>query len=656
MTSPRHYRERYRIGDLELDLGQVRVVRDGVELGLPPLSFRLLLELARIAPDVARPDELLDRVWAGVIVNEETLKQRVKLLRQALGESGRDPRYVRTVRATGYQLIPEVIAVPGDAVAGDSAVQRPGVAAKSPDGPSSSGGSWLRRALRPLGLGASVLTAVALVIALGVDLTTRPLPAADQPSPPAPPVSAPDSAEALYEVGRQHFVRRGPEALARARDAFRRAAERDPGYAPAWAGQSDAGLMLLLYGEADWEQTLRASGLLLERAEAAGGHRSVVDTSRGLLAWMQGDVLTAERLFTAAIDADGHNPLARLWLGTLHLQAGQPESAREHLTHARRLAPLDPVVLTNLGEAYMSLGEFDTGVVYLSLAAQAAPDLGLLAIRAVSWAWEYGELEVAQAWTRRAEDAGGDPHGVFAALRARTQLQAGDPDGARALMRKAGLDAGTGRLDSGPAWAVEAKRSAALRLAVADRRVDALRGLAELTGGPEIIEGWRHEVAEALYVTGDYPGMVALYGSSTDGALAELGPMDQAWQHVSLAVACERLGDVRQARAHADAASEALQAHGGREPRVSLLRARLAAVQGRETAVFSALQATVASGWVNVGALDNDPVFAHYRNRTKFVDLRAQLRRRQEELRQRMGASDADLRLAAAATNLRHHR
>ena len=101
MTSPRHYRERYRIGDLELDLGQVRVVRDGVELALPPLSFRLLLELARIAPDVARPDELLDRVWAGVVVNEETLKQRVKLLRQALGESGRDPRYVPTVRGTG---------------------------------------------------------------------------------------------------------------------------------------------------------------------------------------------------------------------------------------------------------------------------------------------------------------------------------------------------------------------------------------------------------------------------------------------------------------------------------------------------------------------------------------------------------------------------
>ncbi len=656
MTSQQHHRERYRIGDLELDLGRVRVVRNGIELALPPLSFRLLLELARISPDVARPDELLERVWAGVIVNEETLKQRVKLLRQALGESGRDPRYVRTVRGTGYQLIPPVTELTSherfqDDIEGDSRL----APAAWPAGTTNfSGTSWLRRALRPLGLGAAILTVAALVVAVGVDLTTRPLPAADHPSSPAPPVAAPGSAEALYKVGRQHFVRRDAASLARAQGAFRRAAELDPAYAPAWAGQSDAGLMLLLYGEADWERTLVASRSLLERAEAAGGHRAVIATSHGLLAWMEGDVSSAESLFEQAIGLDADHQLARLWLGMIRLREGRPESAREHLSHARRHAPLDPVVLTNLGEAYMSLGDFDTGIVHLSLAAQAAPDLGLLAVRAVAWAWEYGELEVAGEWIRRAETVGRDPHGALAALRARTQLQAGNPEAARAVMLEAGLDASGARLDTGPPWAVEAKRSAALRLAVADREIDALHGLADTGEHHEIIEGWRHEVADALYLTGDYPGMIGLYGSGFEDSGSELGPMGRAWLNVSLAVAFERLGRTGQARARADAAMIAAQAHGGREPRMSLLRARLAAIQGKEAAVFDELRATLASGWVDAGAIEDDPVFADYRSRAEFVELRATLLKRQEQARERLDDSGSHFKLAVAGAPAGH--
>jgi tetratricopeptide (TPR) repeat protein len=46
-------------------------------------------------------------------VNEETVTQRVRLLRQALGDDARQPRYIRTVRGRGYQLgaSPEFIAL-----------------------------------------------------------------------------------------------------------------------------------------------------------------------------------------------------------------------------------------------------------------------------------------------------------------------------------------------------------------------------------------------------------------------------------------------------------------------------------------------------------------------------------------------------------------
>ena len=61
--------------------------------------------------EVVEFDELIEAVWAPAVVGEETVTQRVKLLRQALGDDGRNPRYVRSIRGRGYQLCGPVVAV-----------------------------------------------------------------------------------------------------------------------------------------------------------------------------------------------------------------------------------------------------------------------------------------------------------------------------------------------------------------------------------------------------------------------------------------------------------------------------------------------------------------------------------------------------------------
>ena len=68
-------REVWSIGDLRLDVGQQRLWRGSDELTLPKLSFDLLLALARRAPDVVTYDELMDRVWPGLVVSPETIVQ-----------------------------------------------------------------------------------------------------------------------------------------------------------------------------------------------------------------------------------------------------------------------------------------------------------------------------------------------------------------------------------------------------------------------------------------------------------------------------------------------------------------------------------------------------------------------------------------------------
>ncbi len=95
----------YRLGDLLVLPGTQQLLRNGEEIPLPKLSFDLLLALIRAAPNTVTLDELMERVWPGLVVSPETVTQRVKLLRDALGDDSRAPRYIGLVRGRGYRLL-----------------------------------------------------------------------------------------------------------------------------------------------------------------------------------------------------------------------------------------------------------------------------------------------------------------------------------------------------------------------------------------------------------------------------------------------------------------------------------------------------------------------------------------------------------------------
>jgi serine/threonine-protein kinase len=96
--------ERYRVGDLVVDVGTASVLRNGLRQDLPPLSFTLLVSLLRRAPNTVRREELMSEVWPDAVVSDETLSQRVRLLRKTLGDDARKPRYVESVRGWGYRV------------------------------------------------------------------------------------------------------------------------------------------------------------------------------------------------------------------------------------------------------------------------------------------------------------------------------------------------------------------------------------------------------------------------------------------------------------------------------------------------------------------------------------------------------------------------
>ena len=93
-----------RIGDLEVDPDARTARLGGRSLELSRKEFELLWALARRGGAVATRRELFAEVWQGGPSGEKTVDVHLSWLRRKLGESGSEPRYLRTVRGVGLRL------------------------------------------------------------------------------------------------------------------------------------------------------------------------------------------------------------------------------------------------------------------------------------------------------------------------------------------------------------------------------------------------------------------------------------------------------------------------------------------------------------------------------------------------------------------------
>ena len=96
------------IGEWRVDPRADEIAANGRVIKLEPLRMRLLMALARRPGEVVLTNELLDSVWKGTIVTQSSLYQSVAQLRQLLGDSAEEPRYIATVPRKGYRLVAPV--------------------------------------------------------------------------------------------------------------------------------------------------------------------------------------------------------------------------------------------------------------------------------------------------------------------------------------------------------------------------------------------------------------------------------------------------------------------------------------------------------------------------------------------------------------------
>ena len=142
MPDPEPVPERFQLGDwlVEPTAGTAR--RGSSERRLRPQEMDLLVVLVAHPRRVVSREELFAAVWGDAAVEEGALPRCISLVRKALGDSPRQPRYIETVPKRGYRLIAEVgPAVPGSSAAGSRPPGRDGEPPPPEEAPAASPGT-----------------------------------------------------------------------------------------------------------------------------------------------------------------------------------------------------------------------------------------------------------------------------------------------------------------------------------------------------------------------------------------------------------------------------------------------------------------------------------------------------------------------------------
>jgi DNA-binding winged helix-turn-helix (wHTH) protein/tetratricopeptide (TPR) repeat protein len=98
----------YEFGPFRADALKRRLLRGDEVVPLTPKAFDTLLFLVENSGRLVEKEDLMERVWPGIAVEENNLTQNISALRKALGERRGEPQYIATVPGLGYRFIASV--------------------------------------------------------------------------------------------------------------------------------------------------------------------------------------------------------------------------------------------------------------------------------------------------------------------------------------------------------------------------------------------------------------------------------------------------------------------------------------------------------------------------------------------------------------------
>jgi len=109
VTEAVHSRRLVRFGSYEVELPAGELKKCGVKLKLSGQPFQVLAILLERPGDVVSREELQKRIWLDTFVDfDHNLNTAINKIREVLGDSAENPRFVATLPRRGYRFIGEI--------------------------------------------------------------------------------------------------------------------------------------------------------------------------------------------------------------------------------------------------------------------------------------------------------------------------------------------------------------------------------------------------------------------------------------------------------------------------------------------------------------------------------------------------------------------
>ena len=180
-----------------------------------------------------------------------------------------------------------------------------------------------------------------------------------------------------YLLGRQLFNRLSMDSIRRSAEAFQRAVDLDPNYAPAWAA-----LAMAAQDRPHDEKSPGAAEAARRRARAAADRAIELDptlaegyNARGVLrAQWDWDWQGAQDDLDRARALQPGDAVSQRRYGVLRLMLGKPAEAQAALKKATELDPLSAISWSWLARAYLSTGDTAAAKSALDRAKEIVPD------------------------------------------------------------------------------------------------------------------------------------------------------------------------------------------------------------------------------------------------------------------------------------------
>jgi DNA-binding winged helix-turn-helix (wHTH) protein/Tol biopolymer transport system component len=104
----KHPRHLFEFGRFRLDRTERFLFQDGTPVPLSPRLFDTLLILVENSGHVVEKNDLMQKIWTDVAVEENNLTQNISALRKILGDSLEGPKFIETILKRGYRFVAPV--------------------------------------------------------------------------------------------------------------------------------------------------------------------------------------------------------------------------------------------------------------------------------------------------------------------------------------------------------------------------------------------------------------------------------------------------------------------------------------------------------------------------------------------------------------------